>query len=968
MKNFNNNHDTQKYCFAIEANGGSYWEYDIQNDSFYFSSKLNRILGYVGDAKITTTEWNSLIHPDDKVQNEKFFTQLRRGEIDNFSREFRVQKEDRSYIWLRERGSIYLYDDENRPLLVVGTHADMTDAKMLFESRHDYKELYVLAFEKSLYGVLLLDTSNYTFIDANRKALEMMRATQKEQLQKHPAMLSPLLQPDGQESFDKMNAMINRALGKGEEIFEWVAKRLNAKEFWIEITFTLVTLEGKKLLYTTWKNIDENKKVHNQLKIQNLFLGKQIIDLRDDYIKSSQSRFQQLLENSDFWVWEIDIKGYFTYANARVETLLGYSAYELVGKSMFDIMPKLEVRRIAPLYRDCVKNHHKIVDMLNIKHHQDGHNVYLSTYATPFFNDNGELLGYRGVDKDITKDIKTEQELKKQKILLEQREKELKLANIKLMEQTQELRNANQYAQKALKIKSEFLANMSHDIRTPLNGVLGMTHLVLETHLDKQQKSYLEKIQSSAKGLLDIINDILDLSNNEEGKLLIERRDFTLYRTIEQVFSTVEISAKEKGLEIDFQYDNAIQELYVGDALRLSQILINLIGNAIKFTSKGYVKLFVSQGNGDTVRFEVSDTGIGLTHEQQNNIFKAFAQADGTTTRQYGGTGLGLAISKELVELMDGRIWCESELGRGSRFIFEIALEQGCEIVEIEDNKAYVRHLKQTMTKLSDSSILLVEDNVINQEIVVGLLKGSGILIDRACNGLESVEMYQANPDKYELILMDMQMPIMDGVEATQKLRALGATLPIIALSANVMQEDVNATQQAGMNYHLKKPLEIERLYETLLKYLSTKNSTTAPSNQKPPQQPSDTSPQETSTMPLEMPVEIPKQNDKLPIFKTFSKAIGLSYCGGDEAFYREILHNFRTQYYGINFETMQEEELKRIVHTLKGHANTIGANRLYLATVAFEKSLESTKLHLLYLELHNVIEEIEEKLVEVTF
>ncbi len=967
MKNFNNNHDTQKYCFAIEANGGSYWEYNIQNDSFYFSSKLNRILGYVLDAKMTNTEWSNLIHPDDKAQNEKFFTQLRGGEIDNFSREFRVQKEDRSYIWLRERGSIYLYDDDNRPLLVVGTHADMTDAKMLYDSRHDYKELYALAFEKSPYGVLLLDTSNYKFIDANGKALEMVGAKDKKELLKHAAELSPKFQPDGQESFDKMNAMINRALDKGEESFEWVAKRLNAKEFWIEVTFTLVALEGKKLLYTTWKNIDENKKVHNQLKIQNLFLGKQIIDLRDDYIKSSQSRFQQLLENSDFWVWEIDIKGYFTYANARVETLLGYRAYELVGKTMFDIMPKLEVRRIAPLYRDCVKNHHKIVDMLNIKHHQDGHNVYLSTYATPFFNDNGELLGYRGVDKDITKDIKAEQELKKQKILLEQREKELKLANIKLMEQTQELRSANQYAQKALKIKSEFLANMSHDIRTPLNGVLGMTHLVLETHLDKQQKSYLEKIQSSAKGLLEIINDILDFSKIEAGKLSIEKRDFSLYRTIEQVFSTVEISAKEKGLEIDFQYDNTIQEFYIGDALRLSQILINLIGNAIKFTSKGHVKLFVSQANGDTVRFEVSDTGIGLTHEQQNNIFKAFTQADGTTTRQYGGTGLGLAISKELVELMDGTIWCESELGRGSRFIFEIALEQGCEIVEIEDNKAYVTHLKQTMTKLSGSSILLVEDNVINQEIVVGLLKGSGIIIDRACNGLESIEMYQANPDKYELILMDMQMPIMDGVEATQKLRALGATLPIIALSANVMQEDVNATQQAGMNYHLKKPVEIERLYETLLKYLSTKNSATAPSNQKPPQQ-NNASSCEVPVASLEIPVELPKPSDKLPNFKTFSTAVGLSYCGGSDTLYVDILHNFRTQYYGINFETMQEEELKRTVHTLKGHANTIGANRLYLATVAFEKSLEPTKLHLLYLELHSVIEEIEEKLVEVIF
>ncbi len=949
MKNFNDNHDTQKYCFAIEANGDSYWEYNVSNDSFCFSCALNRILGYAGDTNITTKEWNNLIHPDDKAQNQEFLTKLKGGEIDNFSREFRVQKEDGSYIWLRERGSIYLYDNEKRPLLVVGTHADMTDAKMLLESRHDYKELYALAFEKSPYGVLLLDTSNYTFIDANRKALEMMGAKEKGQLHKHPARLSPLLQPDGQNSFDKMNAIINRALDKGEESFEWVVKPLHAKEFWIETTFTLVTLEGQSLLYTTWKDIDENKKVQKQLETQNLFLGKQILDWRDDCIQNSPSRFEQLLQNSDFWVWEIDIKGYFTYANTRVETLLGYKAQELVGKTMFDIMPKLEAKRITPLYRNSVKNHQKIVDMLNIKSHQKGHNVYLMTHAVPFFDDKGELLGYRGVDKDITKDIKAEQELKKQKILLEQREKELKLANIKLMEQTQELRSANQYAQKALKIKSEFLANISHDIRTPLNGVLGMTHLVLETHLDEQQKSYLEKIQNSAKGLLEIINNMLDLSKIEAGKLSIQKSNFSLHQTIEQVFSSVEILAKEKELEITLQYDTNIQEFYLGDALRLSQILINLIDNAIKFTPKGYVKLAVSQSNRDTLRFEVVDTGVGLTQEQQSTLFEAFLQADGA--REYGGSGLGLTLSKYLVELMNGTMWCESEVGKGSRFVFEVELEKGYEVEQTSNNKAYVAKLKQQMTTLLGSHILLVEDNVINQEIVVGLLKESGIVIDRANNGLESVKMYQAAPDKYELILMDMQMPIMDGVAATKKLRQMGATLPIVALSANVMQEDVNTTQQAGMNDHLKKPIEIERLYETLLQYLSIKNPT-----------------QEASTIPLKIPVETPKQNDKLPTFKTFSKAIGLSYCGGDEALYREILHNFRSQYYGIHFETMHEEELKRTVHTLKGHANTIGANRLHSATVAFEKSLEPSKLHLLYLELHSVIEEIEEKLVEVLF
>ncbi|MBN2825700.1 MAG: PAS domain S-box protein, partial [Campylobacterales bacterium] len=900
--------------------------------------------------KTTNEQWGSLIHPEDKVQNRDFFRKLHSGEIDNYSREFRVQKRDGSYIWLRERGSVYSHDQRGKPLLVIGTHADMTDAKMIYKSSQEYKELYELAFEKSPYGVLLLDINSYEFLDGNDKALEMIGLKDKNELQRHPATIAPQFQPDGEASVEKINAMIDTALTKGEYTFEWVCKRQSGKLFWVEMTLTLVTLEGEKLLYTTWKDISEIKKAQEQLRNQNLFLGKQIIVQRDDYIKSSENRFQQLLDNSDYWVWEIDTKGYFTYVNPRVETLLGYKAEELVGKTMFDIMPKLEVRRVVPIYKKIVTQREKIVDMLNIKYHQDGRNVYLSTNASPFFNDRGEILGYRGLDKDITKDVKAEQELKKQKILLEQREKELSFANVKLMEQTRELVRAKEHAEKALKIKSEFLANMSHDIRTPMNGVLGMTHLALETNLNEEQKNYLEKIESSAKTLLEIINDILDLSKIEAGKLSIEKSDFSLRRTIEQVVHVVEIPAKKKGLEIDVDYGKDIQEYYIGDALRLSQILINLMGNAVKFTSKGYVGLSIKQPAPNRLHFEVSDTGIGLSQEQQQSIFEAFSQADGSTTRNYGGTGLGLAISKQLVELMDGMIWCESELGHGSRFIFEIVLEKGQEVINTQDNKAYIANLKNMINTLAGSKILLVEDNVINQDIVVGLLKESGIEIDRAQNGLESVQMYNANPDKYELILMDMQMPIMDGVEATKQLRALGATLPIVALTANVMQEDVQKTKNAGMNDHLKKPVEIEYLYQALLKYISTKGS------RSPQDEPLVDNAKEESV----------KNDITLPVFTTFDKDIGLSYCGDSQEVYINLLHNFKKQYYAIHFEMMEEEELKRTIHTLKGHAKAIGAYKLYQLSVEYEKNLESSKLHLLYAQLHNVLEEIEEKLVEV--
>jgi len=930
----------EKYCFAIEANGASYWEYNIKNDIFSFSPKLKTILGYSSDDVFTKKHWGSLIHPDDKQATKEFFKKLNHGEIENYSREFRIRKKDKSYIWLRERGAVFAYSDEGKPLLVIGTHADMTDAKMIYESTQEYRDLYELAFEKSPYGVLLLDTTSYEFIDANPKALEMVGYQDKEQLHLHPEKISPAFQPDGRYSDEKINEMIEIALKKGTHTFEWVCLRENASEFWVEMTLTLVVVNQKSVLYCTWKDIDEIKKAQERLKTRNLFLGKQIVEQSDDYIKSSESRFKQLLEHSDYWVWEIDREGYFTYVNPRVESLLGYHAEELLGKRMFQLMPKLEVKRVLPLYREAFNKSEKIIDMLNVKRHQDGHSVYLLTNASPFFNDQGKLLGYRGLDKDITKDIKSEQELKKQKILLEQRERELSLANAKLMEKTKELIAAKEDAEEAVKIKSRFLANMSHDIRTPMNGILGMIHLALDADMEPKQREYLQKIDSSAKSLLEIINDILDLSKIEAGKLSIDKGNFDLFKTIDQVISFVELQAQSKGLEIRVHYDKDLKKYYYGDALRLSQILTNLMGNAVKFTEHGGVELYINSVDEDRVRFEVRDTGIGLTQEQVEKLFKSFTQADNSTTRKYGGTGLGLAISKQLVEMMEGRIWCESELATGSSFIFEIRLVEGQEIENDESGDLLLADLKDEIKSLKGSHILLVEDNLINQEIVLGFLAHSGIEITKVENGEEALEEYRAHPHKYELILMDMQMPVMDGIEASKRIRQLGAKIPIVALTANVMREDIDKTHKAGMNDHINKPIDVAKLYRTLLKFISKKITV------------------EESSQDQMVDIRIPK-------FKTLDTKMGIGYCASNKELYLEVLRNFKTQYKGIDFHTLDQEELARTIHTLKGHAKNIGAMELYTVTVVYENEQENDQLIMLYHELHKVIDEIEDKLIK---
>jgi len=624
-------------------------------------------------------------------------------------------------------------------------------------------------------------------------------------------------------------------------------------------------------------------------------------------LSRSDERIRLLLESTAEAIYGIDGAGYCSFANPACARLLGFGhPDELLGRHMHGLMHHTRADGTGYPEKDCPmlgvlqgKQGVHVDDELFWR--QDGSPFAAEYWAYPQRRD-GEVIGAVITFFDITARRRGEEEL----------------------------REATAAAEAATRAKSEFLANMSHEIRTPINAAIGMLYLLQQTELSPAQKNYLEKAKSASNMLLRVINDILDFSKIEAGKLELESAPFSLAVVLRDLSAVASATIKEKPVELRVACGPGVPDLLVGDPLRLGQVLLNLTSNAIKFTEAGRVDLEVALARGDegeaTLRFSIADTGIGMAPEQQERLFSAFTQADTSTTRRYGGTGLGLTISAQLVEAMGGAIRVASEKGRGSTFSFTVRFPLPC---EEEGSAAAFPAVEPAGTPTAPDCfagirILLVEDNPINQELARELLERRGARVVQAVDGAEALRILGSSGPGFQVVLMDVHMPVMDGLEATRRLRLDPALegLPVIAMTASALADERELCLAAGMNDQINKPIVVAELYTTLQRWVGPE---AGPSGE--------ATAREVSAEGLP---------ERLPGID-LRRALGTLESA---PLLRKLLRSFREENLTLleNLQGALErgdlELARRLVHTVKGVGGNLGASELCSAARLLEPAL----------------------------
>jgi len=505
----------------------------------------------------------------------------------------------------------------------------------------------------------------------------------------------------------------------------------------------------------------------------------------EQMLRIREEKYRNIAANMRLGLLEVDNHDRISFANQSFCDMSGYTMDELTGMEASTLFAKNDQVAIVRQKSDLRRNGHSDAYELKV-YNKKGEAKWWLISGAPHYNDKGDLIGSIGIHLDITG----------QKIL------------------EYDLKEAKLQAEKSAQAKESFLANMSHEIRTPMNAIMGMSQQLYKTTLTSRQSTFLDAILYSAEHLLVIINDILDISKIEAGKLNLEAIGFSMQASVQGALQVMQHKAEEKGLVLKAVIDDAVSDVLIGDPHRFKQVLLNMISNSIKFTEKGSVTiqcsvLGVAAGR-QTIQITVKDTGIGMDEAFMDQLFTKFSQEDDSVARKYGGTGLGMSICKKLIELMDGRIEVSSKKNEGTAITFVLSFQTGS-----QSDLPAKEEMVCNSSLLAGCRLLLVEDNEMNRLVATTTLEHYGVELQEAVNGEEALRMLKNA--HFDLVLMDVQMPVMDGIEATHAIRRdISATIPIIALTANAIKGESDKCIAAGMNAYISKPFEEQVLVRTI--------------------------------------------------------------------------------------------------------------------------------------------------------